>query len=100
MDTSTKKCPRCDSPKPELHPAMQWEGEVQPCSDPFHTSARVQTDKPIEVELAELQIELAKLQVRIDTKIATVRQARSELSRLRRLIDLLRHLTHYGDNVH
>lgn len=31
-----KKCPRCNSPKPELHPAVQFEGEVNPCSDDFH----------------------------------------------------------------
>lgn len=29
-------CPTCDSPDPKLHPAMQWEGEVQPCDDMWH----------------------------------------------------------------
>lgn len=29
-------CPTCDSPKPHLHPAVQFEGEVQPCGDLFH----------------------------------------------------------------
>lgn len=30
------RCPRCDSPAPHLHPAMQFEGEVQPCEHPWH----------------------------------------------------------------
>lgn len=29
-------CPTCGSPAPHLHPAVQSEGEVQPCADPFH----------------------------------------------------------------
>lgn len=30
-------CPRCDSPAPHLHPAVQHEGEVQPCAHPYHS---------------------------------------------------------------
>jgi len=29
-------CKRCDSPQPQLHPAVQEGGEVQPCPDEFH----------------------------------------------------------------
>lgn len=32
-----RNCPTCDSPAPNLHPAVQSEGEVQPCKDPWHT---------------------------------------------------------------
>lgn len=32
-------CPTCDSPNPELHPAMNLGGEVQPCRDAFHSPA-------------------------------------------------------------
>lgn len=31
-----EKCPTCDSPAKRLHPAMQSEGEVQPCIDRWH----------------------------------------------------------------
>lgn len=31
------ECPRCHSPKPHLHPAVQVEGEVSPCPHQFHT---------------------------------------------------------------
>lgn len=30
------KCPTCDSPAPHLHPAIQFEGEVQVCYDAYH----------------------------------------------------------------
>lgn len=38
---NTTKCPTCESPSPELHPAVQHEGEVEICADPWHASARI-----------------------------------------------------------
>jgi hypothetical protein len=32
------RCPRCDSPAPHLHPAVQSEGEVQRCPHPYHST--------------------------------------------------------------
>lgn len=31
-----ERCQRCNSPAPHLHPAVQYEGEVQPCTDDYH----------------------------------------------------------------
>lgn len=33
---SAWRCPRCDSPSPELHPAIQHEGEVHLCGHAYH----------------------------------------------------------------
>lgn len=30
------RCPKCTSPAPHLHPAVQHEGEVNVCADEFH----------------------------------------------------------------
>jgi hypothetical protein len=33
-------CPLCDSPAPNLHPAIQPEGEVEVCHHEFHGDYR------------------------------------------------------------
>lgn len=50
-DPTPRRCPRCNSPSPALHPAVQSEGEVQPCGHSFHFVTRavgsgVVPDKP------------------------------------------------------
>lgn len=32
----SRRCPRCNSPHPHLHPAVQFEGEVQTCPHEYH----------------------------------------------------------------
>jgi hypothetical protein len=39
-DRRPMMCPRCTSPSPTLHPAVQAGGEVTICPDTFHTGTR------------------------------------------------------------
>ena len=39
------RCPTCNSPAPHLHPAMQFEGEIETCADRFHLAPTPQ-NKP------------------------------------------------------
>jgi hypothetical protein len=54
-------CPKCDSPYPHLHPAIQYEGEVQPCPDPFH---EIVTASNTPQRIAELREFLARYAIR------------------------------------
>lgn len=47
------KCPRCGSPQPHLHPAVQHEGEVQVCLDEFHLRPTPQNTKSYIYQVAE-----------------------------------------------
>lgn len=38
-DPAWTRCPRCNSPDPKLHPAVQAEGEMQPCSATWHNQS-------------------------------------------------------------
>lgn len=41
----SKHCPRCNSPQPHLHPAVQFEGEVSICTHDFHLTQTNQNDQ-------------------------------------------------------
>ena len=46
----TQRCPTCTSPSPELHPAMQHEGEVEICKDAWHGVPPTSDWKPVAEE--------------------------------------------------
>lgn len=39
--SKSKRCPRCNSPNPRLHPSVQHEGEVQLCEHPWHETGEL-----------------------------------------------------------
>lgn len=46
-DVIEERCPRCNSPSPELHPAVQHEGEVQICPATWHHIPRTAAEAHI-----------------------------------------------------
>jgi hypothetical protein len=38
------RCPTCDSPGPNLHPSVQFEGETEPYPDHFHDADAGQSE--------------------------------------------------------
>lgn len=52
------KCPRCGSPNPKLHPAVQLGGEVSICMDSFHgplpETAKELADRKVAADLARI----------------------------------------------
>lgn len=52
------RCPTCDSPSPERHPAMAWEGEVELCTDDYHL---IRTNMVRESVVAEIMAKRAAL---------------------------------------
>lgn len=53
---SVSMCPRCYSPQPHLHPAVQAEGEVQLCCHEFHRQVTAQNTPE---RIAEVQRQIA-----------------------------------------
>ena len=68
------KCPRCESPSPELHPAVQFEGEVEICGyDAYHEPATSQA-------LARIEHQRVAVLKKIDDNLAAIRSENQHLS--------------------
>lgn len=52
------RCPACDSPNPESHPAVQLGGEVEVCPDDYHLTP---TNKNKAAYIAEVHAKRAWL---------------------------------------
>jgi hypothetical protein len=59
-----RRCPTCDSPDPKLHPAVQWEGDIQPCGNRWHVLTAQHTSRtaPLsEREERAVYVEVARI---------------------------------------
>lgn len=54
------RCPRCNSPQPHLHPAVQHEGEGVPCPDAFHLTVTPQNTHELIARTQALIINLSR----------------------------------------
>lgn len=54
-------CPTCNSPAPHLHPAVQHEGEVNICTDDFHTQVTPQNNIAMVLDVMQEQERKAEL---------------------------------------
>lgn len=52
VDHTAKQCPTCNSPEPRRHPAMQYEGEVQLCTDKWHEPHQADSTRETAVSAA------------------------------------------------
>lgn len=53
-------CPKCNSHAPKLHPTVQYGGEVQICTDPFHVTNDFEQFLLAERTLIRKQLEAAE----------------------------------------
>jgi len=54
-------CPSCESPYPQLHQAMRWDGEASRCRDPWHDKSKITS----QAQHTELLAALASLVARM-----------------------------------
>ena len=61
------KCPCCESPAPHLHPAVQFEGEVEVCPHDFHLTETPQNAPAYTAAVHAKRAALATVTPPVDT---------------------------------